>query len=126
MIQGCIANARVGQGLVVVVVLGGSSADGGDRTLALPLLPSSAPPQAHREHISAPAPDTLVLVARAVQNDEIRRTPAAQQTAQAEWDKLKAIECWDRSTVRECDNAHQETLADKKIRSLWHFLPAVS
>ena len=57
--------------------------------------------QGHRElEPSQPFP-FAVCAARPVPKDEIRRQPKAQEALQKEWDRLRALECWDESKVAE-------------------------
>ena len=53
---------------------------GGAGVVAMPLLPSSAPPQPHREK-----------VARPVSPNEVKRIPEAGKSVKDEWDKLRKL-----------------------------------
>ena len=69
-----------------------------------PRMPTFEPSQGPREHRTRHPHRQLFLeacVARPVTKSERLTNPKAQQAVQKEWDRLRAIKCWDESTVYE-------------------------
>ena len=55
----------------------------------------------HRELLSPQLYPFAVCVARPVHKDEMRKQPKAQEALQQEWDRLRALHCWDETAVAE-------------------------
>ena len=72
---------------------------------------SSSVPKAksgHRPHVVGARLPWNACVARSVGKREIETNPKAQAALKKEWDRLRAIKCWDESVVREWTDVARE------------------
>ena len=65
-------------------------------------------PDGHHELLPLQNLALSVCVARPVNKDEIKRQPRAQAALQLEWDRLRALRCWDEGKVVEWSTVAQK------------------
>ena len=75
---------------------------------AMPVLPQQ--PHCHHEKTGTPCEEMLSVVARPVKPSEVATNPKARAAVDADWKKLRAINTWLESTVREYDDVRAEAL----------------
>jgi hypothetical protein len=80
----------------------------------MPCYPTGHAPQEHREKNPDFLPCYNAAVARKVEKGEQKSSPEAQAALRKEWDRLRAIDCWNEKGVREWSDVAAEARAAGK------------